>query len=251
MPAEDSIHTAVRQHYGNIAAASRAGSSCCGPATDCCSGGYSAEDLNVLPESVTDLSLGCGNPIVEARIQAGETVLDLGSGGGIDCFLAAERTGPSGRVIGVDMTPEMLERARTNAAKLKAHNVEFREGRIEAMPVEDGSIDVVVSNCVINLSPDKPQVFREMHRALKPGGRIAVADIVTHGPMSGLVAKSLEAWAGCIAGALDMKDYRGGLLAAGFTDVHVTPKDGTANKALSSLPIGMPFSALITARKPQ
>ena len=249
----DPIHTAVREHYGTLARTQPGNDSCC--STGCCDSLYPAEQVTELPSSVTDLSLGCGDPVSLADLREGDTVLDLGSGGGIDCFLAAKRIGPAGRVIGVDMTPEMLERARANAAKLNAANVEFREGHIEALPVEDGTVDVIISNCVINLSPDKPQVFREMFRALKPGGRVAVSDIVTNGPMSPLVAKGLESWSECVAGALDAKDYRGGLEAAGFVDVAVTPKDGaglagTVNTVLAKIPAGTPFSAMITARKP-
>ncbi|MGH2520946.1 MAG: arsenite methyltransferase, partial [Anaerolineales bacterium] len=202
------------------------------------------------PGSVTDLSLGCGDPVSLAEIREGDTVLDLGSGGGIDCFLAAKRTGPNGYVIGVDMTPDMLERARANARKLNATNIEFREGQIERLPVENDTVDMILSNCVINLSPDKPQVFREMFRALKPGGRVAVSDIVTHGPMRSSVAQSLESWSACVAGALDVQDYHAGLEAAGFVEVAITPKDEMGNKLLASLPAGLPFSALITARKP-
>jgi arsenite methyltransferase len=248
----DSIHETVREHYGAIAR-SQPGKDACG-STGCCDSLYPADQVTELPASVTDLSLGCGDPVSLADIRAGDTVLDLGSGGGIDCFLAAKRVGPTGRVIGVDMTPEMLERARANAAKLHAPNVEFREGHIEALPVEDGTVDVVISNCVINLSPDKLQVFREMFRALKPGGRVAVSDIVTNGPMSPLVAKGMEAWAACVAGALDAKDYREGLEAAGFVDVTITPKEGSdlvsrVSAVLAKIPVGTPFSAMITARK--
>ena len=239
------VHEAVRERYGEIAR--RQTDSCC--STSCCSPLYSADQLLDLPSSVTDLSLGCGDPVSLADIRAGDTVLDLGSGGGIDCFLAAKRVGPAGRVIGVDMTPGMLERARVNAVRLDATNVEFRSGQIEALPVEDGVVDVIISNCVINLSPDKPQVFREMFRALKPGGRVAVSDIVTNGPMSPLVARGLESWSACVAGALEMKDYAEGLKAAGFVDVTVAPKDGATNGLLSKVPAGAPFSALITARK--
>jgi ubiquinone/menaquinone biosynthesis C-methylase UbiE len=259
--ASDPIHTAVREHYGAIARTRQSKDSCC--STGCCDSLYPADQLTELPSGVTDLSLGCGDPVSLADIREGDTVLDLGSGGGIDCFLAAKRVGPAGRVIGVDMTPEMLERARANAVKLNAVNVEFREGHIEALPVEDGTVDVIISNCVINLSPDKPRVFREMFRVLRSpdpasgmaGGRVAVSDIVTNGPMSPLVAKGVEAWSECLAGALDAKDYREGLEAAGFGDVTVTPKDGaglagTVNTVLAKIPAGMPFSAMLTARKP-
>ncbi len=244
----DPVHTTVREHYGQIARTRQSQDACC--STGCCDSLYPADQLTDLPASVIDLSLGCGDPVSRADIREGEMVLDLGSGGGIDCFLAAKRIGPAGRVIGVDMTPEMLDRARANALKLNAANVEFCIGEIENLPVEDAAVDVILSNCVINLSPDKPQVFREMFRVLRPGGRVAVSDIVTNGPVSPRVAKGLESWSACVAGALDMQDYREGLKAAGFMDVRVTPKDDTLNNLAASVPAGMPFSALITARKP-
>jgi SAM-dependent methyltransferase len=247
----EDVHAAVREHYGAIAR--QTGASCCSPSSDagdCCSPLYPAEELLALPDSVTGLSLGCGDPVTLADIRPGDTVVDLGSGGGIDCFLAARRTGPAGRVIGVDMTDDMLARARANAVRLQADNVEFRKGQIEALPVDDASVDVILSNCVINLSPDKPRVFREMFRVLRPGGRVSVSDVVTNGPMASLVARGLESWSACVAGALDAADYRAGLEAAGFVDVAVTPKADTVTQALAAVPAGIPFSALITARKP-
>jgi arsenite methyltransferase len=243
----DSIHSAVREHYATIARTQQSGDACC--SSDCCNSLYTAESVVDLPGSVTELSLGCGDPVSLADIRAGDTVLDLGSGGGIDCFLAAKRTGPAGHIIGVDMTDEMLARARANAARLNAANVEFRQGQIEALPVADGAVDVVLSNCVINLSPDKPQVFREMYRALKPGGRVAVSDIVTNGPRLPLISDSAESWAACVAGALQVSDYRAGLEAAGFVEVEIVPKEDPANKLLAKIPAGVPFSAMITARK--
>ncbi len=243
----ESIHGAVREHYATIARAAQNDAACC--ASDCCNSLYSADTVADLPTSVTELSLGCGDPVSLAEIRPGDTVLDLGSGGGIDCFLAAKRTGPAGHIIGVDMTDEMLARARANAARLNADNVEFRQGQIEALPVADGAVDVVLSNCVINLSPDKPQVFREMYRALKSGGRVAVSDIVTHGARLPLVSDTVESWAACVAGALQVKDYRAGLEAAGFVNVEIVPKDSPANKLLAKIPAGVPFSAMITARK--
>lgn len=244
----DSIHAAVRDHYAGIARAQRGDDACCP------SGNYGslypAEKIAELPDRVTGLSLGCGDPVSLADIRPGDIVVDLGSGGGIDCFLAAQRVGPTGRVIGIDMTPEMLERARASAARLGVTNVEFRPGTIEALPIGDAMADVVISNCVINLSPDKPQVFREMFRVLRPGGRVAVSDIVTHGRMSPLVSKGLDAWAGCVAGALDAAEYRRTLAAAGFVEVKSRPKEGAAHQILARLPAGMPYSALITARKP-
>ncbi len=250
------IHEAVREHYGQIARTlDTALESCCGDACGCNTTLYPNEQLEALPDDVTGLSLGCGDPVTLADIRAGDTVLDLGSGGGIDCFLAAKRVGPAGRVIGVDMTPDMLARARANAEKMKAANVEFRQGQIESLPVENDSVDVVISNCVINLSPDKLQVFREMFRALKPGGRASVSDIVTNGPMSPTVARGLESWAGCVSGAMEVGEYRAGLEAAGFVNVTATPKQGNdllgrASPVLAALPVGLPFSAIITARKP-
>jgi SAM-dependent methyltransferase len=245
-PTVDPIHSAVREHYAGIARAQQSDDACC--SSGCCDSLYAAEELAGLPGSVTELSLGCGDPVSLADIRLGDTVLDLGSGGGIDCFLAARRAGPSGRVIGIDMTDEMLDRARANAARLNATTVEFRQGQIEALPIDDSSVDVVLSNCVINLSPNKPQVFREMYRALKPGGRLAVSDIVTNGVLPDAVRQSLEAWGACIAGALDVKDYVAGLEAAGFVDVKFEPK-GQFAAGLAGLPVHEPFSALVTARK--
>ncbi len=235
------VREAVREHYAERA---RTSTSCCGSNTL-----YDESMISNVPSEITNFTLGCGDPITLANLKEGETVLDLGSGGGLDCFLAAQKVGASGKVIGIDMTAEMLAKARANAVKMNATNVEFREGYLESLPVEDSSVDVVISNCVINLSPDKPQVFREVHRALKPGGRISVSDIVTNGEMNPLVAKGMESWAACVAGALDMKEYTRGLTDAGFTDVRVQPKDKTQN-FLSALPVGVPFSATITARKP-
>ena len=241
----DQIHQAVRDRYGEIARTRETGPEA---ASCCCSTPrlYSDEELASLPASVSELSLGCGNPVSEGDLRAGDTVLDLGSGGGIDCFLAAKRVGETGHVIGIDMTPEMLERARANAARMKAANVEFRQGQIEALPVADGEVDAVISNCVINLSPDKPRVFREMFRALRSGGRVSVSDIVTNGPMSPLISQDMDNWAACVAGASEAEIYCSELEAAGFVDVEVRPKEGS----FSSLPEGMPFSALISARKP-
>jgi arsenite methyltransferase len=232
-PSED-IRSAVRQHYGQIAAeaGTKGQSSCCD--SGCCGSSdtisissieriYESGDAASLPEEVTELSLGCGDPITLASLQPGEVVLDLGSGGGIDCFLAGRRVGESGHVIGVDMTAEMIEKARHNKEKLGAGNVEFRLGEIEHLPVADNSVDVVISNCVINLSPDKPQVLREAFRALKPGGRLSVSDIVTQGELPESVRSSLAAWAGCVAGALQIDDYVAAIRAAGFTDVEITP----------------------------
>jgi arsenite methyltransferase len=247
----ETIHAAVKEHYGRKA--EKFSSECCGakPPCDCSSSNnYSKDQLQDLPEGLADVSLGCGNPVSEIDIREGDTVMDLGSGGGLDCFLAAKRVGPKGRVIGVDMTPQMIAKAQANAVKIGASNVEFRMGQIESIPVADGEVDVVISNCVINLSPDKPAVFREMYRSLKSGGRIAVSDIVTNGPMTPLVAKSLENWAGCIVGALDVAEYRRGLIGAGFVDVEVIPENTTPLAGIAQNVPGFPYSALITAKKP-
>jgi len=220
------IKDIVREKYGNIAATS---GSCC-PSASCCGGpalteigkkiGYDQADLSAAPEGA-NLGLGCGNPIALASLKEGETVLDLGSGAGFDCFLAAGRVGPAGKVIGVDMTPEMLERARENARKDGIENVEFRLGDIESLPVEDGSVDVIISNCVINLAPDKARVFKEAFRALKPGGRLMVSDIVLTRPLPDAVKNSVAAYIGCVAGASLKEDYLGAMRQAGFEGVTV------------------------------
>ena len=246
------IHESVREYY---AAQARSSGSCCGgpDSSSCCGPSqknviYPAELITNLPEDVAGFSLGCGDPISLAGLNPGETVLDLGSGGGLDCFLAARQVGEDGHVIGVDMTPEMLVRARSSAIRMNINNVEFREGYLESLPVDDSSVDVVISNCVINLSPDKPKVFREIFRVLKAGGRAAVSDIVTNGALPESVQKDLQAWGACVAGALDMKDYIRDLEAAGFTRVQVQPRDGSGNP-IPILPVGQPFSATITAMK--
>jgi arsenite methyltransferase len=236
------IHESVREYYARQA---RSEGSCCGGGNDL----YPVALLTTLPDDVTNFSLGCGNPITVASLQSGETVLDLGSGGGLDCFLAAKQVGETGRVIGVDMTPEMIERARQAASRLGIQNVEFREGYLEKMPVEPSSVDVVISNCVINLSPDKPQVFREIFRTLKPGGRVAVSDIVTQGPLPEELHKDMEAWGACVAGALDVNEYLTGLTSAGFTEVKVLPKGDASDLIESAALKGKIFSATITARK--
>jgi SAM-dependent methyltransferase len=186
---------------------------------------YSAEELDGLPDSVTGASLGCGNPIAIAGLQPGEVVLDLGSGGGIDCFLAAKQVGSEGRVIGLDMTTDMIKLARRNAKKVGATNVDFRYGEMEEMPLPDGSVDVIISNCVINLSPDKSAVFGEAYRVLRPGGRLSVSDIVVDGQLPQPIRNSLNAWAGCIAGALDESDYLGRIREAGFEKIEVLSRD--------------------------
>jgi SAM-dependent methyltransferase len=222
------IKKAVRERYAKVVTTE---SSCCGP-TSSCGGtqatvgdvsrrmGYTDEDVNTVPEG-SNLGLGCGNPIALASLKGGEIVLDLGSGGGFDCFLAADRVGKEGKVIGVDMTPEMLEKARGNADKGGYKNVEFRLGEIETLPAADNSVDVVISNCVINLSPDKLKVFQEAYRVLKPGGRLMVSDIVLLGELPDSVKNSVEAYAGCVSGAMMRDEYLETIRTAGFQDVKV------------------------------
>ncbi len=225
---ESEVKRVVREGYGKIAVER---GSCCGPVKACGCGsnstgatskqiGYSDEDLNAVPDGA-NLGLGCGNPVAIASLKEGETVLDLGSGAGFDCFLAAKKVGPRGRVIGVDMTAEMLDKARGNAEKGHYNNVEFRMGEIENLPAADNSVDVVISNCVINLSPDKRRVFREAFRVLKPGGRLMVSDIVLTQEMPDLIKNSIEAYVGCVAGAETKEKYLGAIKAAGFTDVKI------------------------------
>ena len=201
--------------------------SCCGPEVTApgATKYYSDAELDGLPESVTDISLGCGNPLAISELEAGEVVLDLGSGGGIDCFLAAKQVGPEGKVIGLDMTPEMIKLARRNAKKVGATNVEFRYGEMEEIPLPDQSVDAVISNCVINLSPDKDAVFREVYRVLRPGGRMNVSDIAVDGELPQPIRDSLNAWAGCVAGALDESEYLSKIRAAGFEDLQVLSRD--------------------------
>jgi SAM-dependent methyltransferase len=223
---KDSVHDIVRQNYGKVATAQQNG--CCGmdrpTATPAGKLGYSADEIAALPEGA-DLGLGCGNPQVIALLKPGETVLDLGSGAGFDCFLAARSVGPAGKVIGVDMTPEMLAKARANAAKTNSTNVEFRLGQIEQLPVPDNSVNAIISNCVINLSPDKPQVFREAFRVLKPGGRLAVADIVRTADLPSEIASELAALCGCVAGAASIDELQTMLRDAGFEQIRIRPKD--------------------------
>ena len=217
----------VREGYAAVA---KQGATCCGSGSSCCGTnapgsvssaiGYSADDLASVPDGA-NLGLGCGNPIALASLKEGEIVLDLGSGAGFDCFLAAKRVGPSGRVIGVDMTPEMLDRARENALSGDYKNVEFRLGEIENLPVADNSIDAIISNCVINLSPDKPRVFAEAFRVLKPGGRVMVSDIVLLAALPEAVRNSVEAYVSCIAGAMRIDEYLRTIRDAGFKDVKI------------------------------
>lgn len=250
----DVVHEAVRDHYGRIAETEFAGeaSSCCS-GDDCCGGDQLYEvDLAELPGDVSSSSLGCGDPITLAELQPGQTVLDLGSGAGMDCFLAARRVAPEGRVIGVDMTPPMIARAERNRDKLGLHNVEFRHGYIEDLPLEDDSVDVVISNCVINLSPDKEAVFREAFRVLRPGGRVAVSDMVTQGRFSDEARADAESWAACISGAEDVADYVAAIRAAGFTNISVRDKAAPQVELVDSISLNSNprlFSARVTATK--
>lgn len=218
----------VREGYAKVAVQ---GSSCCTPVDSCCGStdkskdiskivGYTDEELKSVPEGA-NMGLGCGNPVAVASMKEGETVLDLGSGPGLDCFLAAKKVGKSGRVIGVDMTPEMLEKARENARKGDYENVEFRLGEIENIPAADNSVDVIISNCVINLSPDKERVFREAFRVLKPGGRVMVSDIVLTKELPDFLKDSIDAYISCLSGAITKDEYIGSLNAAGFTNVYI------------------------------
>ena len=226
---DEEIKKAVRKRY---ARAARSGQSCCAQPVSCCGSqseplsstapavGYSEDELKAIPEEA-NLGLGCGNPTALAGLKPGEIVLDLGSGAGIDCFLAARRVGPSGRVIGIDMTPEMIDRARANASRGGYSNVEFRLGEIENLPVADSSVDVIISNCVINLSTDKPRVFREAFRALRPGGRLAVSDLVLTRPLPEELSRSIEAYVACVAGALLKYDYLSAVETAGFKNIKI------------------------------
>lgn len=222
------IHEAVREHYAeriksDTLSPSKGAAPCCG--SDRSNDGilYPVDLLATLPAGESVPSYGCGDPITLASLQPGQVVLDLGSGAGLDCFFAAKKVGDAGRVIGVDMTPEMVARARSSAEQMGIGNVEFRQGYLEDLPVESNSVDVIISNCVINLSPDKSKVFAEAFRVLKPGGKLAVSDIVTDGPLPEAVKQSLSAWAGCVAGAVEAEEYVGMMTAVGFTNVSVKP----------------------------
>ncbi|HEX5318465.1 MAG TPA: arsenite methyltransferase [Stellaceae bacterium] len=253
------IKEMVRARYGGIAAAGGV-ESCCGPAA---SGqlavkarqiGYSEADLAAAPDGA-NLGLGCGNPQAIAAMQPGETVVDLGSGAGFDCFLAARQVGEAGRVIGVDMTHEMLAKARTNAAAIGAANVEFRLGELEHLPIADGAADVVISNCVINLVPDKAQVFREAFRVLKPGGRLAVSDVVNIVPLSAELRADPALLCGCVAGAAPQTEIEAWLAAAGFVDLRIVAKPESRDVVAGWAP-GRGIenhiaSAIIEARKPR
>ncbi len=241
----------VREHYGSIArdVLDNGRASCCADITSgCCAPSdtipvealKAIQDPGALPEDIIATSLGCGTPLELAAIQPGETIVDLGSGGGLDCFYAAKLTGPTGRVIGVDMTPEMLALAAKNRETVGLTNVEFRRGQIEALPIEDASVDVIISNCVINLSPDKDRVFREAFRVLKPGGRVAFSDEVARHALPAGLRKNMESWAACVAGAITAEEYKAKMEAAGFVDVQVHGEPGA----------GIVYSSKFTGRKP-
>lgn len=233
----DNIRQTVRQSYTEVAEASNSGD-CCGEQASCCGVssdaaintlvstrlGYSTADMQAVPEGA-DMGLGCGNPRAIASIKPGETVLDLGSGGGFDCFLAAAETGDRGHVIGVDMTPAMISKARMNADKGKYQHVEFRLGEIENLPVADNSVDVLISNCVINLSPDKKRVFDEAYRVLKSGGRLAISDVVASTEIPQHIRDDLQLYSGCMAGASLVDELEWMLSDSGFTAISIAPKD--------------------------
>jgi SAM-dependent methyltransferase len=270
--ADDTVRAAVREKYGAIAQSIKTAgkTSCCGPIA-CCGGDpitsdlYSDAERKTLPSDAVAASLGCGNPTALLQLEPGQTVLDLGSGGGIDVLLSARRVGPAGKVYGLDMTDEMLALARENQRKAGAENVEFLRGTIEAIPLPDCSVDVIISNCVINLSTDKDAVLREAFRVLKPGGRFAVSDVVVRGDVPADVRRSMELWVGCIAGALEERRYASKLRAAGFADVEVEPwriyhveearafltESGLDVDRLASHIDGRFVSAFIRARKPE
>jgi arsenite methyltransferase len=268
----ENIKDAVKEKYGQAALrVNSGGSSCCGaaPASDSCcdpitSNLYDASQAGQIPAEALQASLGCGNPTALAELKAGEVVLDLGSGGGIDVLLSAKRVGPSGKAYGLDMTDEMLALANENKKKSGIENVEFLRGEIEHIPLPDNSVDVVISNCVINLSADKDRVLRETFRVLKPGGRFAVSDVVTRGEIQPEIRKSVLLWVGCIAGALDENEYRAKLASAGFEKVEVEPTriyrvadareflagSGIDVDALAAQAEGKFMSAFVRATKP-
>lgn len=268
----DSIRDAVKEKYGQAALRAQAGTtSCCSPgerAGACCdpitSGLYGADESGAVPEAALRASLGCGNPTAHAELQSGEVVLDLGSGGGIDVLLSAKRVGPAGKAYGLDMSDEMLALARENQQKAGIANVEFLKGEIESIPLPDASVDVIISNCVINLSADKDRVLREAFRVLKPGGRLAVSDVVVDGEVPVELRKNVELWIGCIAGALRDTEYASKLSAAGFADIRLEPTrvydiedarqflsgQGFDVDAIAPQVAGRFMSAFVGARKP-
>jgi arsenite methyltransferase len=268
--ADQDIKQIVKDKYGKAALKVTAGgSSCCGSvsgreADPITSKLYSESETASLPSEATAASLGCGNPTALAELKAGETVLDLGSGGGIDVLLSARRVGPTGKAYGLDMTDEMLALARENQRKAGVSNVEFLKGEIEAIPLPDNSVDVIISNCVINLSADKDRVLAEAFRVLKPGGRFAVSDVVVRGEVPAQIRRSVELWIGCVAGALEHDEYRAKLAKAGFEGIDVEPtrvyrvedareflaKSGIDGDAIAPQVDGKFMSAFVRARKP-
>ncbi len=272
MEDQASIKEQVRERYAREAQRVQQNSGkfgCCGKTTSFCgdpitSNLYQIGETSTLPPDAVAASLGCGNPTALAELQAGEIVLDLGSGGGIDVFLSARRVGPSGKAYGLDMTDEMLELARENQHKAGVQNVEFLKGEIESIPLPDNSVDVIISNCVINLSADKDRVLRETFRVLKPGGRLAISDIVVRGEIPAAIRAQAELWSGCIAGALEESDYRAKLKAAGFEAIEVGPtrifsdaqtkelvkQAGLDDETIASQVAGKFMSAFVRAGKP-
>jgi len=268
------IKEVVKEKYGRAAlrVVSGEGSACCGSSpSSCCSGGdvitsdlYSQLQKDELPQAAVLASLGCGNPTALAELKLGEIVLDLGSGGGIDVLLSAKRVAPGGKAYGLDMTDEMLSLARENQKKAGVENVEFLKGEIEQIPLPDNSVDVIISNCVINLSADKDRVLREAFRVLKPGGRFAVSDVVTRGEIPAEIRKNILLWVGCVAGALDENEYREKLTTAGFTNIGIEPTriyrtadalsflidKGIDVEAIGPLVDGKFMSAFVRAQKP-
>jgi arsenite methyltransferase len=242
----DSIHETVREHYAaaaNAVSVEQRHASCCGGGGGSCGGGsdtigaglYSALERAELPNAAVLASLGCGNPIAVADLHEGERVLDLGSGGGIDVLLSAKRVGPTGRAFGLDMTDEMLALARRNAVEAGATNVEFLKGQIESIPLPTESVDVVISNCVVNLAADKPAVFREVARVLRPGGRIGITDIVAEDDLTSADRAERGSYCGCVAGALSISEFRSGLREAGLTDISITPTHAVADGMVSAI----------------
>lgn len=239
MKREDDIRTSVRENYAKVALKLNSTQDCCTPAPSCCNPnenqnisideiskkmGYTQEELSSIPDGA-NMGLSCGNPQAIANLKRGEVVVDLGSGGGFDCFLAAPKVGKTGRVIGIDMTPEMISKARRNAEKPGFEQVEFRLGEIEHMPVADNTADVIISNCVINLSPNKAQVFNEAYRILKTGGRLAISDVVLTATLPDSYLSDMNLYSGCISGAVSIEEYEVLLKNAGFTNISIEPKD--------------------------
>ncbi len=268
---DQSIKNTVRQRYGGAALrVIGGGAPCCGPSGECgqpdpiTSDLYTADEAAAVPEEALRASLGCGNPTALAALKPGEVVLDLGSGGGIDVLLSARRVGPHGKVYGLDMTGEMLELARENQRRAGVENVEFLQGEIEQIPLPDASVDVIISNCVINLAADKDRVLAEAYRVLKPGGRFAVSDIVVRGEAPAEIRRNVELWIGCVAGALEEAEYRAKLAQAGFEEIEIEPtriyRVGDARSLLAAAGIdaeriaplvdGKFMSAFVRARKP-